>query len=188
MVLQRNLIVLHGLPALWARALASAAPMSDSIDYQLGAGSIAQLRESCKNLGHNLQLFAGLCAKGPAVSVRLGAASLCPLKRQSTAEPVERALSEQNSCAWLGGRLTSRHDSAQPFSVIQNLARDHSPGRDDVHPVPAFAAQRRGRCCTSAASISATRQCCSNESALVRCLPPKSPENILRYFRSYINQ
>ncbi len=43
-----------------------------------------------------------------------------------------------------GGSVASLRDPTRPVQVVQDQPRDHSPGGDDVRPVPARAPQRRG--------------------------------------------
>ncbi|MGV8989718.1 MAG: hypothetical protein ACOH2H_26325 [Cypionkella sp.] len=54
---------------------------------------------------------------------------------------VQRALSEQNSCAGVCGRLASQHEQAQSLLVPQDQPRNHPPGGYDVCPVPSVPAQ-----------------------------------------------
>ena len=59
-------------------------------------------------------------------------------------ETRRQVLSEQNSCAWVGGRLGSADDKAQPLSLLQDQPGNHPSSRHDVCPVPSVPAQRRG--------------------------------------------
>ena len=52
------------------------------------------------------------------------------------------------------GWVAFDHDPALPVPLLQDVARDHPPGGDDVFAVPAVAAQRRGSAARAGIDIS----------------------------------